>query len=106
MNEEMRDAQKQRYGRWLPNVESLTHKTITWIKEETMNMVVGILLDLTCWKSSCTHGKVNWKLSFFFLVGSRKISNGMNIEEILEFQKCQKAESYSVWNIIVFLFKH
>lgn len=106
MNEEIINAQEQRHVSWLPNAESLTHGIKTWIKEDTMNTTMRILLDLTCWKSSCTHEKINWELSSFFLVRSRKTSNGMNIAEILEFQKCHKAKSYVVWNIIVFLFKH
>lgn len=47
MNEEIINAQEQRSVKQLPNIESLTHKLKTRIREDSMNMVIGIFLDLT-----------------------------------------------------------
>lgn len=67
MNEEIINAQEPRSVRRLPNIESLTHKLKTSTREDTMNMVTGILLDVAlCWKSSCTCEKINQKPSISF----------------------------------------
>lgn len=57
-------------------------------------MVIGILLHLNIMLKIFMYMWENkLKAHYFFLVWSRKISKGMIIAEILEFQKCQRAKS-------------
>lgn len=82
MNEEIINAQEQWHLRWLPNIESWTQKIKIWLREDTMNMVVRVLLDLTsCQRYSYTHEKNQTESTAFLSSTIQKASNGMILKK-------------------------